>query len=234
MKQQIYVWDFPTRAFHWLLVTAIAFQYISAELIDDAIQLHFYGGYITLGLIIFRVLWGIWGGFHARFSSFLTSPKTTYQYAKSLAFNDSVAHTGHNPLGAYSVIAILSIVATQAISGLFITDDIFSEGPYYSAVTPFIQDIASWVHHNLFNAIWVFLAFHLGAILFYKIVKKQALVKAMITGKKEVVGTENNIETTLKIHVHPVLFLITLILAIVLVYCIVEVWSPEVVEDFYY
>jgi cytochrome b len=234
MKQKIHVWDFPTRAFHWLLVIAIAFQYITVEILDNAIQLHFYGGYVTLGLIIFRLFWGIWGGFHARFVNFLTSPATTYQYAKSLGSQQNSSHLGHNPMGAYSAIAILSIIATQAVSGLFTTDDIFSEGPYYSAVSPFYQDIASWLHHNLFTAIWVFLAFHLGAMLFYKLVKKQVLVKAMITGHKELSESESHVEQPLKTHVSPLWFLITVALTVVLVYCIVEVWAPEVVDDFYY
>lgn len=228
MNNKILVWDIPTRAFHWLLVLAISFQFVTAEILDDAIQLHFYGGYFTLTLIVFRIFWGIWGSYHARFINFIVKPKTTYHYAKSLAFSDSPIHLGHNPLGALSIILVLTIIAMQAISGLFISDDIFSQGPYYYAVSSQTQDLANWIHHNTFNAIWVFLAFHIGAMIFYKVEKKQDLVKAMVTGYKPHTTDAPLIKN------HWLRFILISLCSALLVYCVVVVWAPEAIEEFYY
>jgi len=242
MRQKILVWDIPTRLFHCLLVLAIGFQYITAELLDGSIQLHFYGGYVTLCLIVFRLFWGVWGSYHAKFVNFVVGPNATFEYAISLPTKNSSVYLGHNPMGALSVIAVLAIIATQAISGLFVSDEIFMQGPYYASVSSSNQDIANWIHHNLFIAIWVFLAFHLSAIVFYKLYKKQDLVKAMVTGYKDnAADSKNNQKTASQQHESTVLighywlrFLITVLMSAALVYCIVVVWAPEVVNDFYY
>jgi cytochrome b len=228
--QKIYIWDFPTRLFHWLLVLAIAAQYITAELLDDAIQWHFYGGYFILGLLIFRLLWGIWGAHYARFSQFVVSPGKTIHYIKHFNNDNYKPVLGHNPLGAYSVLFILSILMTQAISGLFISDDIFHQGPYYNAVGETSQEIMNWIHHNVFNAVWLFLVLHLGAIFTYRLLKQQNLVLSMFTGyKKHKVD-----KAILPAKNHKVRFLVCVLLASLLVYLIVVVFAPEVVDDFYF
>jgi cytochrome b len=228
--QKIYIWDFPTRLFHWLLVGAIASQYITAELVEDAMQWHFYGGYFILGLLIFRLLWGFFGAYYARFSEFIVSPKQAWNYAASFNQTNYKPSIGHNPLGAYSVLFILTVLLTQAISGLFITDDIFFEGPYYNTVSEETRGTMNWLHHNMFNAVWFFLILHLGAMLLYKFAKKQNLVASMITGyKKQKVEPDTQVSKN-----HWIKFLVFASLAAISVYLIVVTFAPEVVDDFYY
>lgn len=228
--QQLYIWDFPTRLFHWLLVAAISAQYVTAELVDDAMQWHFYGGYFILGLLIFRLLWGIWGAYYARFSQFIVSPRATWQYAKNFNTDDYKPVIGHNPLGAYSILFILTVLFTQAISGLFITDDIFHEGPYYTVVSEQTRDIMNWLHHQGFNAIWLFLVLHITAMVAYKLVKKQNLIRSMLTGYK---GQSSKLETV-SAQNHWLKFIIFSILAAMSVYLIVVTFAPDVVDDFFY
>jgi cytochrome b len=228
--QRLYVWDFPTRLFHWLLVTAVCAQYLTAEILDNAIQWHFYGGYFILGLVIFRVLWGIWGAYYARFNQFVCSPRGTWQYVKNFKETTYTTTTGHNPMGAYSIIFILSILLTQSLSGLFITDDIFHSGPYYSAVGESTRDLMNWIHHQGFNAIALFLVLHLSAILVYKIFKKQNLLASMLHGHK----TLNKSDSSPSAKDHYLRFVAFAAISAAAVYLIVAVLSPEIVDDFYY
>jgi cytochrome b len=178
------VWDLPTRLFHWSLVTVFAFQYITVELLDDAMQLHFYGGYVALGIILFRIIWGFVGTYHARFSHFIYSPNEAFSYLKESAKGNAQTYLGHNPLGGYSVLAILAVMLTQATSGLFMTDDIFLDGPYYGVFSDSIDDIMNFLHHNAITLMYALIALHLAAIIWYSVKKKQKLVPAMLHGNK--------------------------------------------------
>nr|WP_297347691.1 cytochrome b/b6 domain-containing protein [uncultured Glaciecola sp.] len=228
--QKLYIWDFPTRLFHWLLVIAIASQYVTAELIDDAIQWHFYGGYFILGLLIFRLIWGIWGAYYAKFSQFIVSPQRAIQYSTTFTKSNYKPILGHNPLGAYSIIFILTVLLTQAISGLFITDDIFHSGPYYNAIGDDTRDIMNWLHNQGFKAVWLFLSLHIGAMIVYKFAKKQNLVVSMITGYK----SHKNQIRAIQAQNHWLKFAVFACLSAIIVYLIVVTFAPEVVDDFYY
>lgn len=228
--QKLYVWDFPTRLFHWLLVIAISSQYITAELLDNAIQWHFYGGYFILGLLIFRVLWGFWGAYYAKFSQFIVSPNSVLRYSKTFTSADYKSSIGHNPLGAYSIIFILTVLLTQSISGLFISDDIFHNGPYYSAVGEQTQNIMNWIHHQAFNAVWLFIGLHISAMLVYKFAKKQNLTESMITGYKQ----HKKARSTPPTRNHWMKFVIFSCLSALIVYLVVVTFAPAVADDFYY
>jgi cytochrome b len=143
-----------------------------------------YLGYWTLGLILFRLIWGFVGPRHARFSSFIASPAGTWRYARGLAAGTMIQTVGHNPLGGIMVIVMLVLVGFQAISGLFATDDIVWTGPYNGAVSAATADRLTSLHHLNFNIILAAVALHIMAIAFYFLVKKQNLVAAMLHGRK--------------------------------------------------
>jgi len=178
------VWDLPLRLFHWLLVLSIAASWITAELGFDWMQIHMYLGYWTLGLIVFRIIWGFIGPRHARFSSFLASPAAMWRYAKGFAAGTMIQTVGHNPLGGIMVIIMLVLVGFQAVSGLFATDDIVWTGPYNAAVSADTAERLTSLHHSNFNLILAAVALHVIAIALYFLVKKQNLVAAMVHGHK--------------------------------------------------
>ncbi len=219
----IYVWDFPTRLFHWLLVISIAFQYVSTEILDDAMQWHFYVGYWILGLVLFRLIWGFVGHVYSRFSAFVCSPVKTFNY---LTGKDEKVYLTHNPAGAWSVIVLLTIISTQAVSGLFITDDIFLDGPYHSVVSSDFADAANWVHHNVINALWAFIVIHLIAVFAYQF-KGHKLVQGMVHGKKQ---TSEKEAFALTPGIWWKCGLVALI-SFAVIYSLVEVIPPE--PDFY-
>ncbi len=179
------VWDLPLRAFHWLFAASILASWATATAGFNWMQWHIRLGKWMIGLLSFRVIWGFVGPRHARFTSFLSGPRTMWRYAKGLTGRGEPVHTvGHNPLGGVMVIIMLLLVAFQVSTGLFATDDIAWQGPYYPAVSSATAHYLTRLHHLNFNLIWAAIALHVGAIAYYDFIKRQHLVPAMVTGWK--------------------------------------------------
>src|SRR5690606_7310394 len=124
---KIKIWDLPIRIFHWLLPLLLGFSWYSAE--NRLMDWHRYSGYGILGLLSFRLCWGLWGSHTARFSSFVKSPARVFAYARGGGQGPS-GFAGHNPLGGWSVVALLLVLAAQVGSGLFAVDvDGLESGP---------------------------------------------------------------------------------------------------------
>ena len=115
MKNKINVWDPLVRIFHWTLVVVFVIAYFTAE---EENPVHIYSGYVVLGLITFRVLWGIIGPKYARFSDFVYSPAAVIQYIKGLITNKPEHYLGHNPLGGWMIMALLLCLFVVTLSGL--------------------------------------------------------------------------------------------------------------------
>ncbi|MCV2885951.1 cytochrome b/b6 domain-containing protein [Aestuariibacter sp. AA17] len=227
VKQRL-VWDLPTRLFHWGLVCALGFQWLSAEILEDSIELHAYVGYGILTLLLFRILWGILGTRYARFSEFVAGPKRTMSYLKGIKNGNPPESIGHNPLGAWMIIATLLIVLTQAVSGLFLTDDVLFTAPYYYVEAPELKSWMATLHNTLFNVILGISAVHILAIVLYKFKFKKDLVKPMIHGKKSV-PEQHGISSS-----RMVLAVVLLATVAAFVWWLVFVNPPPIVDDFYY
>ncbi|MBE9515926.1 MAG: cytochrome b/b6 domain-containing protein [Proteobacteria bacterium] len=115
MSNKIYVWDPLVRLFHWTLVFSFIVAYVSGE--DESLT-HIYAGYLIMGLITFRIIWGLIGSKHARFSDFITSPAETLRYAGGLFTGKAKHYLGHNPLGGWMIIALLISLIITSITGL--------------------------------------------------------------------------------------------------------------------
>ncbi|MCG2633387.1 MAG: cytochrome b/b6 domain-containing protein [Gammaproteobacteria bacterium] len=176
------VWDLPVRLFHWLLFLSLTGSWVTAEAGLLYMDWHMWLGYTALSLVLFRLLWGIWGSRPARFSSFLRGPKTILNYSRTLGQRSSPRHPGHNPLGGVMVVVLLLLVALQGGSGLFASDDIFTEGPLYHRVSGATSDLLTTVHHLNFNLLLAAVGLHVAAVLFYLLYKRQNLIKSMFTG----------------------------------------------------
>lgn len=185
------IWDIPTRLFHWLLAIGFGLQWLTGEFLDNAIDWHFYIGYSMLGLVLFRIIWGFVGTQYAKFSQFVASPNSTLQYTRTMFRRQApVEFASHNPLGGWVVLTMLLLIGLQAVSGLFVSDEIFSEGPYYGAVNSDIRDVMAFIHFNLFDFLLGIVGLHIIAVLFYQLYKKQKLINAMFHGKKSVTDSE--------------------------------------------
>ena len=186
MKKLIRVWDLPIRLFHWLLVACVVGSLICVNIGGNAIQWHAYFGYSILTLLIFRIIWGFIGSTHARFASFLPNREaiTNYLQGKSPRF------LGHNPIGALSVFALLLVLSIQAVTGLFVDDEIAFQGPLSKYLSESSVSFFSEVHESNQVVIYILIAIHIAAIWYYKKLKGEDLIRPMISGDKEIDPSE--------------------------------------------
>jgi len=177
--RSIRLWDLPLRLFHWSLVVLLAALWWTAE--NDRTELHEKLGYVTLGLLVFRFYWGLFGSSTARFSQFAKGPRAIAAYLRG----QSPASVGHNPLGALSVLLLLGLMIVEVGLGLFTQDvDGIEAGSLAQYISYETADLAREWHEFLFNVILGVVAFHVLAILFYLVVKRDNLVGPMVTGRK--------------------------------------------------
>ena len=177
------IWDLPTRLFHWLLVICIIAMVVTAKVGGNAMNWHLILGQVVLALLIFRVLWGLVGGYWSRFTRLLTSPAALARYLRGQASAHDLA--GHNPLGALSVIAMLMVLIAQVASGMLSDDEIAFSGPLTRFVSGDTVSIATNFHaHWGQYLIYALVGLHLVAIGWYSL-RGQRLVPAMVTGDKQ-------------------------------------------------
>jgi cytochrome b len=181
---RVRVWDLPLRLFHWTLFVLVAVAFVSAQVGGNAMVWHGRAGLAVLGLVAFRVVWGFVGSTHARFASFVRGPAAIRAYLKG-QWNG----LGHNPLGALSVLALLTLLAVQAATGLFADDEIAFQGYLYPLVGSAASSRITAIHKLFEPALIVLVSAHILAIAFYLRVKRTNLVKPMITGWTEVEGS---------------------------------------------
>ncbi|QBB69699.1 hypothetical protein ELE36_04545 [Pseudolysobacter antarcticus] len=179
------IWDLPTRIFHWLLVVLIVLQYLSGEFELLSMQWHFWLGYTTLALIVFRVLWGFFGSQSARFSSFVRGPIAAARYAASLFSKNPQRSVGHNPLGGWSVLLMLLCVLAQAVTGLFSSDDVSEAGPLVEHVSAATVRWMTHLHHLNQNILLLLIAVHIVAVLLHWLLGRENLIAAMLSGRKK-------------------------------------------------
>lgn len=134
--KQVKVWDPLVRIFHWSLVLAFAAAYLTGEEWHDWEEVHEFGGYAALGLILFRIVWGFIGSQHARFSDFLYGPKAVVAYLKSLLTTHPKHYLGHNPAGGWMIILLMLGVLATGISGLKLLAIEEGEGPFAKLEAP--------------------------------------------------------------------------------------------------
>ena len=180
------IWGPVTRLWHWVLVLSVGVGWSFGKFMSfDTIQWHFYLGYLTLGLMVFRLLWGFIGPAPVRYRALLPSPGKLSSYLRHVGQRKPSGTAGHNPLGSLSVVLMLLAITTQALTGLFIeSDDFFESGPLADYVTEaMVSRLTGWHRLNA-DFILILVVLHVSAILFYLIWKRENLITAMITGWK--------------------------------------------------
>jgi len=201
-QERIRVWDPAVRIFHWSLVVSFAVAYLSAE---DEGMLHIYSGYVVMGLVAFRLLWGVFGTRHARFSDFVFGPGEVIAYLRSLRTGHPRHYLGHNPLGGWMVIALLVSLIAVSWTGLeqYATE---GKGPLAAQERTWVS--TAWasdderetgrrgreggegdefweeVHELIANGMLVLIFLHIGGVVLSSRAHRENLVKAMFTGYK--------------------------------------------------
>ncbi|WP_242123417.1 cytochrome b/b6 domain-containing protein [Sphingobium sp. Sx8-8] len=177
------IWDIYIRLFHWLLVGLLAFSWWSGR--QHEMEWHRLSGYAILTLLIFRLYWGFFGGRTARFSQFVRGPRAAIAYLRSLRQRPYKAAAGHNPVGGWSVLLMLSTLTAMVTAGLFAVDvDGIESGPLADYVSFDQGRAAAELHGLLLNLVLALVGLHLFAILFYRLGLRHDLIGPMIHGRR--------------------------------------------------
>lgn len=195
---EITVWDPWVRLFHWTLVIAFTLAYFTQEgpfeewlenKIDGAwLQLiHVWSGYVIVGLLMFRLIWGFAGSRYARFSDFVYHPREILTYAKEVLTLRAPRYLGHNPAGGAMIIALLLSLTITVVAGLMLYGADKGLGPLAGLLmnsSDGLIDTAKEVHEFFANFTLILVVGHLVGVIWESLLHRENLAHAMITGRK--------------------------------------------------
>jgi cytochrome b len=180
--ERIRVWDLPTRIFHWALVALVVFSFTTGKIGGSWLEWHMKSGYTILTLLLVRVAWGFVGSDTARFSHFIRGPRAAFAYARETFASRHPHGIGHNPLGGWMVLFMLALLLTQATTGLFVDDEISTQGPLAGKVSNALVARMSAIHYYNHWALLAAAALHVMAIAYYRLGLETDLVGPMVSG----------------------------------------------------
>ncbi len=169
-SETVRVWDPFVRLFHWSLVGLVAVSFATG---DEFERMHIATGYGVAGLVVLRLVWGVFGSRHARFGDFVRGPRTTVAYVRAAFRGRAARHLGHNPAGAAMIVAILALLAGISLTGVLMTTDAFWGAKW-------VEEI----HEALANSLAVLIALHVAGVVASSLAHGENLVRAMVTGRK--------------------------------------------------
>ncbi|HHH36075.1 MAG TPA: cytochrome B [Gammaproteobacteria bacterium] len=183
-QNQVKVWDPLLRIFHWLLAGAFFVAYLTE---DELLTPHVWAGYLIIGLLVFRLLWGFIGPQHARFSDFVTPPRVALEYLKGVFNARARRYLGHNPAGGWMIVLLLVMLVLVSATGLMVYAAEEQAGPLAAvlgAVGEGWEEAFEETHEFLANFTLVLVFIHLGGVIVESLLHRENLARAMITGYK--------------------------------------------------
>lgn len=184
MTSEIKVWDPAVRVFHWALVAAFTVAWLSGE---DWMRVHAAAGYTVLGLIAFRLLWGLVGPRHARFSDFVRSPGEAAAYLRDVLRLRARRYLGHNPAGGLMIVLLLASLVATGLTGLAVYGADQHAGPLAAALAgagEHWSEALEETHEFLANFTLLLVFVHVAGVVVESFVHEENLVRAMLTGRK--------------------------------------------------
>lgn len=170
MRPGVRVWDPLVRVAHWTLVLGVLLSWLTGEGFG---AVHEWLGYAVLAVVALRLVWGFVGPVNARFASFVSAPSDTLRYGRAVLRAREQRFLGHNPLGGWMIVALLSVVALVCVSGWLYTTD-----RYWGV---------EWVellHARLVDGLIVLVLLHVAGVLHASWRHRENLIAAMIHGRK--------------------------------------------------
>jgi cytochrome b len=187
---EVRVWDPLVRIFHWSLVAAFATAFIVE---DDLLAVHVWAGYLVLALVAVRLVWGVIGTHHARFTDFVRSPRTVLAYLGDALRLRAGRYLGHNPAGGAMVVALLLLVAATGLCGLALYGAQELSGPLaplMGGLSPAWGEALEETHEVLANLTLAFIVAHVAGVIFSSLSHRENLVWSMFTGRKRASESE--------------------------------------------
>ncbi len=183
-EKKVFVWDLLVRLFHWGLVAAFLIAYLTE---DDFLTIHSWAGYIILGLLLVRVVWGFMGSRHARFSDFVYTPSQIVAFVKDTLSLRAKRYIGHNPAGGAMVLLLMLSLVLTSVTGVVLFGVDEGQGPLAFLV---LSGESFWGElleelHEFFANFTLFLVFiHVAGVIVESLIHRENLVSAMVDGKK--------------------------------------------------
>lgn len=186
LQNEIKVWDPLVRVFHWALVAAFAIAFLT-EGEDSTMFLHSWAGYTILGLVLIRLVWGLIGTRHARFTDFVRTPATVLAYGKDLLRGRARRYIGHNPAGGLMIVLLLVSLLITGLMGTALLGIEEQAGPLVGlmvGVDPGTGEVIEEVHEFFANATLFLVVLHVLGVLVESLLHRENLVRSMFNGRK--------------------------------------------------
>lgn len=164
------VWDVAVRVLHWALVLTVAAAWLTRH---SPGRWHEWLGYATLAIVVARIVWGFIGSRYARFADFVRSGSVTAAYSRDVLSAREARFVGHNPLGGWMVVALLTMVTLVGVTGWLYTTDRFWGVPWVEAL-----------HSRLSDILFVFVGLHILGVVFTSVRHRENLPASMLHGRK--------------------------------------------------
>lgn len=178
------VWDPFVRVFHWTLVLSFSIAYITEE---DFLVIHSFAGYTVLALLVLRIVWGLIGTRHARFSDFIFSPQTIKAFIKDTLYLRAKRYLGHNPAGGAMILLMIISLLITTVTGLAIYGIEEQAGPlasWYTQSDSLWGDVFEETHEFFANFTLLLVFIHVAGVIIESFIHKENLVQSMVDGKK--------------------------------------------------
>lgn len=170
-RSSVKVWDALVRLAHRSLVATVTAAWLTRH--SDTVW-HAWLGYVALAIVVIRIVWGFVGTPYARFTNFVRRPTITLQYTRAVVAHSEPRFVGHNPMGAWMIVALLATVTLLGVTGWLGTTD-----AYWGV---------AWVgesHEALSNLLLGLIGLHVAGVVFSSWRHQENLARAMITGRKQ-------------------------------------------------
>ena len=184
-KARVRVWDLPTRLFHWLLVAAVAVAFLTGFVAPEWwMGLHKWSGYGVVALIVFRLVWGMFGSEHSRLASLARASSRAGDHLRGLLLLRPRHDLGHTPLGALMIFSLALALIALTTTGLMVLGGEEKQGPLAGVVPYAIGHAAKQVHELLAWLLLGLIAGHILGVVIESALTRENLVAAMVTGWK--------------------------------------------------
>ncbi len=185
IASEVRVWDLGIRIFHWCLVVAFAGAGVSQWVLPESyLTTHLVFGYAVAALVIFRLVWGWFGSEYGRFSHLKATPRGALRYVLDFLNGRARPYLGHNPGGALMIVALLATLLGVIATGMLVQAGEEKQGPFAGFVSYEVGSAARGIHALLVNVTLCLIGLHVVAIILHRVMARESLVSAMITGRK--------------------------------------------------
>lgn len=165
------IWDPVVRVLHWSLAALVLIDY---WLTEPGSSVHDWLGYLAMAIVVLRIVWGFTGRGHARFSAFTPSLARLREHWAALSARSVPIDSGHNPLGALMIYAVMFLVTALAITG-WLHEEIDAL---------FGNDFLQKTHELAAHALWISAIIHVLSVFVVQYYGRVELVRPMITGRR--------------------------------------------------